>query len=159
MKMDISEKVWGGNWRAKINARLHAIGCKTVTDFLADRPAEPYTMVAERLGEDIAAFQLEWLQFEEGKNAIRCLAMDSLARDLRFHLPAGWRHGARDDFDTAGAYADWIVRLEQQRAEVKPKAKAVWTALEGLRPPVGWSPSGPSDPFIVNAFSQGWPES
>jgi hypothetical protein len=115
-------------------------------------------MAAERLGDDVAAFQLEWMHFEEGKNDIRRLAMDSLARDVKSHLPAGWRHGTKGDFDTAGAYADWVVRLEQQQPEIKPKAKAVWAALEELHPPVGWLPSGPDDPFIVDAFSRGWPE-
>jgi hypothetical protein len=155
------DRTWGGNWRSKIKSRLHAVGCEPVSDFLARFPAEPYITVAERLGDDVAAFQLEWMQFEEGKseNAIRNLAMDSLAGDLRSHLPAGWRHGAKADFDTAGAYADWVVRLEQQQAEAKVKATAVWETLEELHPPVGWSPSVPRDPLIVDAFTKGWPES
>jgi hypothetical protein len=158
MTTNRGDQVWGGNWRAKIKARVHAIGCETVSEFLARFPAEPYITVAQRLGNDIAAFQLEWMQFEEGNNAIRWLAMDSLTRDITSHLPAGWRHGTKDDFDTAGAYADWIVRLEQQQPEIKDKAKAVWTALEELHPPVGWMPSGTDDPFVVNAFFKGWAE-
>lgn len=158
--MDRNGQAWQGDWRVKILSRLRKLGFDTLTDFLARFPAEPYTAVAERLGDDVAAFQVEWIHYEEAKriDRVRLAAMDSLARDLRFHLTTGWRGGIRGDFNTAGAYADWIVRLEQQQTDIKPKAKAVWDALEELHPRVGWSPSGPDDSLIVSAFARGWPD-
>jgi hypothetical protein len=159
MTMSKGDGVWGGDWRAKIRARLQETGCESVAAFLGQFPAEPYTKTAERLGNDVAAFQLEWMQFEErkGENDIRSLAMDSLARDVSAHLPSGWRPSAKEDFETAGVYADWVVRLQQAQPEAAPKAKAVWAALEALQPPVGWKPSGPDDPLIVSAFGKAWP--
>src|SRR5262245_33219957 len=160
MTNNTSDKVWSGNWRDKVKSRIHAAGCRTLIEFVAKFPAEPYLALAERLGDDIEAFQIEWMHFDEGMRTIgiRSLAIDSLARDLQSHLPGGWRHGAKDDFDTSGAYADWVVRLEQYQPDAKPRAKAVWGALEELCPPVGWIPSGPDDPLIQHAFSREWPE-
>jgi len=158
--MDKGDRIWGGDWRAKLLSHLQQAGFDTVTDFLAQFPAEPYVELAERLGADVAALQLEWMQFEEARcrGGIRFAAMDSLPRELRYHLPGGWRGGTKGDFDTSGAYADWVVRLGQQAPDVEPKAKAVWAALEELRPPLGWLPTGPNDSFIVDAFLRGWPE-
>jgi hypothetical protein len=157
--MDHKDKPWH-DWRRKIETRLRALGCATVTAFLAKFPAEPYIRLAERLGDDIAALQLEWIQFGEATDAkaIRYAAIDSLTRELRYHLPDGWRQSANGDFQTASAYADWIVRVEQKKEELRPRALAVWKSLEELRPPVGWLPKGPDDSFIMAAFSKGWPE-
>jgi hypothetical protein len=134
------------------------MGCESITEFLAKHPAVPYVDLAGVIGEGVAALQIEWMQFEEANDhhALRRAAMDSLVRDLRKHLPSGWRQGAKGDFDTSGAFADWIVRLEQADPSVKPKAKMTWEALERLRPPSGWSPAGPEDKFIVDAFSTVW---
>jgi hypothetical protein len=158
--MDKGDRVWGGNWQAKILSRVRSAGCETLGEFLARFPGESYLKIAERLGDDVAAFQVEWMHFDEAQDAasLRHIAMDSLARDLNDHLPKGWRDGARGDFDTASAYADWVVRLQQKRSDIKPKGKAVWDALEQLRPPAGWSPSGPNDPLIVSAFFKAWSE-
>jgi hypothetical protein len=48
--------------------------------------------------------------------------------------------------------------IQQKQKDLKPKAQAVWAALERLTPPVGWSPAGPDDPYILKAFSEGWPQ-
>jgi hypothetical protein len=151
--------IWGGNWRVKLTSRLRALGCTSVTEALASFPAEPYIQVAQSLGDDVAALQLEWIQFEEAKRVgrVRQVAMDSLVRDLNRYLPDGWR-GAKGDFDTASVFGTWATRLEQNMPELEPRARAVWKALKALHPPLSWSPAGPGDPFIVEAFSQGWPE-
>jgi len=155
---DVS-RVWCPDWRARLKARLESLGSHTMTEFLGRVPSEPYLKVAQMLGEDVAALQLEWMQFEEAReqNTIRYVAMDSLARELKYHLPTGWRYGAKGDFDTASVYADWIVRLEQYDRNLKAIGKAVWQALEERTPPVGWSPSGPEDRLLVAAFAKGWP--
>jgi hypothetical protein len=126
---------------------------------MARFPGQPYTVLAERLGGDVAALQLEWMQYEEAeaKGSLRDAAMDSLARDLHAYLPNGWRNGAKEDFDTSSAFAVWATRLEQRSANVKAYANAVWDALEALSPPAGWSPTGPDDPLVKQAFLLGWP--
>lgn len=153
-------RVWGGDWRARIRSRVIALGCETVTEYLALYPSEPYVAAAQRLGDDVAALQLEQIHFAEGdvNNRIRSVAMDSLSRDLNRHLPSGWRAGALGDFDTSGACAEWITRLVMHTDELKLRANAVWDALEQSKPPKGWSPGGPNDPLIVAAFEKGWPD-
>lgn len=157
--MSKPKRTWEGDWRRKIISRIQATGSETVTDFLAKSPTDSYVDVAASLGDDVAALQIERMQFEEAKNEcdIRMAAMDSLVREMAFHLPDGWRHGAKGDFDTASVYADWIVRLEQKQANLKSKGKAVWEALKASMPQVGWSPKGIDDVYIVDAFSKGWP--
>src|ERR1700734_778066 len=81
--MDKSIRIWDGDWRARLYARIHSLEGETVCDFLARFPAEPYISVAEMLG-DFAAVQVAWLQFGEGKTncTLRSVAMDSLTRDF-----------------------------------------------------------------------------
>jgi hypothetical protein len=151
---------WTGNWRARIRSRLEALGYQTIAEFLAQHRAEPYLQLAARLGEDVAAIQVQILHCDDAreKGNVRAMAMDSLARDLRTNLAAGWSGPAKGDFDTSGAYADWVSRLEVQLPGFRPVADATWQALEQLTPPTGWQASGPHDPVIVAAFARGWPE-
>jgi hypothetical protein len=158
--MGSRDQVWVGDWRARIMSRIRRVGCETVMDYLARFPASPYIHIAEQLGDDVAALQLEWIQFGEAKdeNRMRYVAMDSLARDLHRHLPNGWRHSARDDFETASVFGTWATRLEQSDPGLESRTKSVWDALEAVHPPVGWIASGPDDPLIVAAFEKAWPE-
>jgi hypothetical protein len=158
--MDTSNKVWAGDWRKRVFSRIRATGYETITDFLAKSPADSYFDLAERLGEDVAALQLQWMQFGEANDerSIRFAAMDSFVREITYHLPKGWKQDAKSDFDTAGVYADWIGRIQEKQGELRPKAQAVWDALKKASPPIGWLPKGPDDPLIVSAFQQGWPQ-
>lgn len=152
--MGDAEQVWAADWRERILSRIRSSGFTTATAFLAHYPADSYISAAARLGDDVAALQLEWLQFDEANSEIeiRQAAMDSLVRELNYQLPMGWRHGAKDDFETASAYADWVVRIEQKQSDLKKKAKGVWESLEKLNPPVGWRPQSPNDRLISDAF-------
>ncbi len=157
---DTGQRVWGGEWRAKVRARLHAIGCETVEDLLTRHPAEPYLKLVKRLGDDVAALQVTVLQFEEAieQGRFREAAKDRLARLINGHLKKGWGRGLHLDFNTAGVYADWATELEKFRPESRPLADAVWRALLTLPPPQGWTPTGPDDAIIKAAFEKGWPE-
>jgi hypothetical protein len=159
--MNPTQTVWTGDWQRRVRSRLLSLGCVTMQDFLARFPGESYLKIAERLGNDIAAIQVEVTQYDEAKalSQIRDAAKDSLARDLNSHVPDGWRHGAKGDFETSGAYADWVGRVQDAEQSLRTRADAVWTALEKLHPPVGWKPAGPSDPIIAAAFEKGWPVS
>jgi hypothetical protein len=159
--MERARKTWEGQWRVKVLSRIHAVGCDTVRAFLTRFPAKPYIYLAETLGNDVAAAQLEKMQFEEANKcgSIRDAAMDSLPREFAHHLPGGWRGGARGDFDTASVFASWETHLHMLDPALQGKAAAVWAALESLQPPLGWKPTGASDHFIDAAFAEGWPGS
>lgn len=152
-----SANIWGCDWKEKVASRLRSSGCITVAEFLARHPGRPYTEVAAELGGDVAALQIEWMQWEEARrdDTIRIVAMDSLARDLRKSLRNGWEGGAAGNFDTARAFGVWSARLGPEFANL---ANVLWDTLEALKPPCGWMPSGPDDGFIVEAFRRAWPE-
>ncbi len=60
---------WQGNWKKRILDRLQAQGFATMTDYLRQKPAVPYLEIADLLGkDDVAAFHVEWLHFEEAVN-------------------------------------------------------------------------------------------
>jgi hypothetical protein len=158
---DAGQRVWGGNWQAKLRSKLHSLGCENIHDFLVRYPAESYLKLAKRLGEDIAALQLIWMQFDEAvrDKQFREAAKDCLTREVTAHLKRGWGKGVRIDFHTAGVYADWIGELTRVEPQARPLADAVWKALKELQPPEGWLPASPDDPLIVSAFDEGWPDS
>ena len=152
--------VWEGDWRKKVLNRVEELGFQSITDFLNSYSRETYVDLAKRLGPDIAGLQIIRLQNEAAKTdeAFRLLAMDALPRELNWHLPDGWRHGAEGDFDTASTFAFWMTRLKLELSpKLEDRAKSVWKALKELDPPMGWSPGGPDDTFITQAFSKGWP--
>ena len=151
-------KVWHGNWRDSLALRLTAHGCASMTEFVTRFPGEPYMALAQRLGQDVAALQVEWMHLAEAKEqgSVRAAAADSLCRDLNYYLPNGWRSGAKGDFDTSRAFAVWATRLEQTIPEVAGKPDAVWQALERIRPPWGWSPRTVEDEVLEQAFRMGW---
>jgi hypothetical protein len=158
-------RTWEGDWRARILSRVQSYGYERVSDFLNTFPCEPYVHVVNRLGDDVAAIQVECIQFEEAEKlgCMRAAAVDSLVRDLTWHLKEGWEGGVRGNFNTSGAYVDWLCRLEgvsrnlPPNAHLKRQGLMVWDALEELQLPAGWLPTGPADPFIQTAFARAWP--
>jgi hypothetical protein len=152
---------WQGNWKKRLLDRLQTQGFTTLTDYLRQKPAVPYLEIADLLGkEDVAAFHVEWLHFEEAiqHGKLREAAIDSLIREIAHHLPNGWKEEAKGDFNTASVWGDWIVRLENYANNIKPIASAVWTQLSDSRPPAGWKPQNLDDQRIIRAFEKAWPE-
>lgn len=154
------DSAWQGNWKQRLLDHLHARGVASLTDFLRQKPAIPYLEIADILGqEDVTAFQVEWLHFEEAikQGKFREAAIDSLVREISHHLPNGWKVEAIGDFNTAGVWADWIVRLENYASNIRPIASALWRELLASRPPAGWKPEGPDDRRVVQVFDRNWP--
>lgn len=152
---------WEPGWQARLLDSVRAEGAHAVTDFLARFPGEPAIQVAKRLPGNVAAVQLELLQFEEAERAgrLRDAAKDAFCRLIRDNLKRGWGRGRHAEFNTASTYADWLSLLEFRalHPELRPVGDAVWQALLQLAPPDGWLPSGSEDPLIVAAFNAGWP--
>src|SRR5262245_40483661 len=61
--MGQENQVWAGNWRARLADRLKRAGYESIYDFLARHPATSYSILADKLGDNVAALQLEWIQF------------------------------------------------------------------------------------------------
>lgn len=89
---------------------------------------------------------------------VRRFAMDVFPRIATLILPDGWRPNAKEDFDTVCVAAIWQARVQGCSKQYEPVATRVWNALLTSAPSTGWSPSGPSDPILVDAFNEGWPD-
>lgn len=157
-------------WQGRLRARLREMGYATMEAWLADNPGLTYIELAERLGNEVAVpAGIVRIQFEEAKarGRLREAAMDSLPREIKDRLPSGWQKMSEYEasvsadqieriiFLTASAFGFWAPHLDS--VANKHPALAVWKALEQSYPPVGWKPSGPTDPLIVAAFEKGWP--
>lgn len=164
--VEAASRTWQGNWRDKTRERVAALGYDSVEQFMRAFPGAPYIELVNRLGDDVAAIQVECLQFDEAtaRNELRAAAMDSLVRDLRRYLDKGWEGGAVGNFTTIQAKVAWIGRLEGSSRnkvpsdELNRRGEVVWCALEQLQPPIGWLPTQMDDSYIVGAFVVGWPE-
>ncbi len=177
--------IWTADWPSRVREKVRALGYESITDFLADHPAEPYVDVARKLG-GVAAVQLRRIQRLEIRNDLdfRRAAMDCIARETVTHLPKGWgvpteipevpndsmwKHLAargplmldevadRIAFQTSGVYAAWMTLLQEYAQNSQERADAVWAALHDSNPPTGWLPTGPDDAIIVAAFDKAWP--
>jgi hypothetical protein len=157
--MDRVKTTWLGDWRQRIRLLVNPHGCTTIADFLSRYPAEPYTKLAGRLGDDVAPIQLSWMQFEEAQeqDCVRGASMDCLARCLAGNVKRGWLNGRHFEFNAAGAYAFWVGEIKRVRPDLESTAWDVWRELKALNPPQGWLPGGPNDPLIRTAFDRGWP--
>jgi hypothetical protein len=164
-EIERASRIWTGNWYQRVAARIRSLGYKDATAFALAFPCEPYVDLVRRLGTDIPAVQFECVQFDEAERCktIRDAAMDSLIRDLHWHLKSGWEGGTRGYFATSSASVDWLLRLEGTsrnapiNSALRMRGEAVWKALEALQPPIGWVPAGVDDHYITSAFNEAWP--
>ena len=152
---------WVGDWRATVRGRIHALGCETVSEFLARYPAVPYFKVARELGASVVAAQLEIMQFEEAADSasVRAAAQEMLVRKINQHLKRGWGKGIHREFNTAGVISDWqtFLKVTLNAPHLVALSENVWTRLTEASPPQGWLPKSAADPYIFAAFEKGWP--
>jgi hypothetical protein len=101
--MNHTKSAWHGDWAARIQRRMHEIGCETIADYLARCPGETYISAARGLGDDIAPVQLAHLQLQEAKEQghLRLAAMDSLTREINESLVNGWGCSDRSAYQGA----------------------------------------------------------
>lgn len=157
---------WSGDWRGRVVLLVRSHGFDCVMDYARGFPCLPYIHLVKQLGENIASAQFECAQFEEAERtaSIRDVAIDSLLRDLHWHLPSGWEGGKQGHFATSQVYVDWLLRLdgisrnEPVNVELKGKGESLWNALETIQPPLGWLPTSYKDIFVTAAFDRAWPQ-
>ena len=137
--------VWEPDWPFRIYERIEASGFHALSEYMASRPMCSLLDLADELGPDIAAAQLESLWFREAEERGELLALLSslLIRRIRVAIPQGWSQGDEFDFELAGGLASWgrvagRVLSQSQRLRVRDY-------LLGLSPPAGWLPVVPHD--------------
>jgi hypothetical protein len=146
------EKIWSGDWHARILERVRKLGFKTVTAYAADRIGISLVNLAEELGNhDVAGVQVMRMLIEEAvhSHTVPCALRDLVVRWLREVLPHGWRHPLDEDarVRVAGALSRWATELQphlDRTLTIKASKELLDTEL-----PMGWLPEGPDDPVIV----------
>ncbi len=141
--------VWRGNWKVRLDERIHARGFPSLTAFAETRPAVPFYLLAEELGEDIAGVQvLSGLLLEaEHRRHVTRFVRDVLVREFAESLPEGWPSVLDDAnrFKIAEALGPWIAEIPETH---KDRARQVRTALLATPPPTGWRPLSSEDELL-----------
>lgn len=64
----MSTQTWQSDWPFRIYSRLEAFGFHSLSEFLDSRPVDTLIAIADELGTDIAAVQLEALWYREASS-------------------------------------------------------------------------------------------
>jgi hypothetical protein len=148
------------DWRKRLMARIRAKGFGSATEYVDHRPLPSLNSLAEELGlPPAAAYGLEQLIIEEAEQRDKMdhCARGLLARDLRGELPDGWP--APTDLDPrallqrARAFESLAFALPPTYA---PAIRRVRDAMESADIAVGWLPTGPEDPVLMEVFGSYW---
>jgi len=153
---------WQGDWQKRIYDRVVERDFPSLTAFAESRPTATLMQLAEELGaEDIAVVQLESLLRHEARETRRVhrFARSAIVRQIHEYFPRGWMRADRpspgpsspNEWCRVSVYATWRGRLGE---EFDSETDKVFGLLEKTAP-VGWLPSGPDDPIIVQAFKEG----
>ena len=151
--MTVSDRIWHGDWLAKIHERVRARGMPSISAFAETRPTATLLELAAELGDDIAAIQIEGaLRYEAEKTGeLERFARDLLVRRMRQRLPAGWSMDEQLALERAGVFASWSAGVHGLLD--KSNRRAVWEALKHADIPTGWLPEGPDDSILERAFA------
>ena len=141
----MSSATWQHDWPIRVYERVQGLGFHSLSEFIDSRPMVTLLELADELGPDIAAIQLESLWFREAEEQSRMAhALGSLfIRRIRDAIPHGWSSG--DDFESelAGGFASWGRVADMALSE--SDQDRVWDKLKNLSPESGWLPVIPHD--------------
>jgi len=156
----MTNDVWSEDWEKRMESRLHSLGCRSIADYMGMFSDEPYSVLAKRLGDDVAPMQLMSLQYREAAAQGQPIvaAKDSLVRILLDLNKRGWNVGLHWKRRRVDVHVEWLntppmhddLKFEKQKEKV-------WQALLQSNPPDGWIPTSIQDPILKAAFEKGWP--
>lgn len=142
---EMSAHTWQPDWPFRIYSRLEEAGFHSLSEFLDSRPMDSLIAIADELGTDVAAVQLEALWYREAseRGQMARFLSSLLIRCIRRALPGGWSRGDRFEFKLAGAFATWARVVD----EVLPahERDAIRDELRSMSPIKGWLPAYPYD--------------
>lgn len=141
----MSTHTWQPDWPFRIYSRLEEFGFHSLSEFLDSRPTETLIVIADELGTDVAAVQLEALWYREASERgqmVRFLG-SLLIRCIRRSLPNGWSSGERFEFKLAGAFASWARVVDDVLSD--QERDSVYDKLCSMSPVEGWLPIYPHD--------------
>ncbi|ATB50419.1 NUDIX hydrolase [Corallococcus macrosporus] len=140
---------WQGNIKARLYERVRERGYDSLTAFAEARPAVPLYVLADELGNDVAAVQvLSGLLYEaERHKRVTRFVRDVLVRELSERFPDGWPDTLDDATrgEVALALGAWTAYTPETHKERVRQARAV---LRATPPLAGWRPLGPDDELL-----------
>jgi hypothetical protein len=154
---------WEGNWEKRIYDRVFQRDFPSLTAFADSRPTATLKDLAEELASenDVAPGQLERLLRHEAQETrhVHRFARSALVRQMHEYFSQGWMRADKpspgpsspDEWCRASVYATWSGCVGE---EYDAPTDRVWDSLKKIAR-VGWLPSGPDDPIIVQAFREG----
>lgn len=141
---------WQPDWPFRAYEALEQLGFHSLSEFMDSRPMVSLVTLADELGTDIAAIQLEELWYREAveRGRIAHLLGSLLIRRIRKAIPAGWATGEEFDSRLAQGFVSW----ESVADQILPDAARdqVWNWLKNLKPEAGWLPVDPHDEHTAN---------
>ncbi|NOJ94085.1 NUDIX hydrolase [Corallococcus coralloides] len=140
---------WQGNIKARLYERVRERGYDSLTAFADARPAVPLYVLADELGNDVAAVQvLSGLLYEaEQHQRVTRFVRDVLVREVAEGLPNGWPLILDDAsrFEVAMTLGRWSAYTPETHEE---RVRQVRDALLASPPPPGWRPLSPDDELL-----------
>src|SRR5262245_37605027 len=115
-------KTWAGDWRQRIAALLQARGYADLRDLFQRMPGATTLALADALGDDVAAVQLEQLYLATSSmDELERRAKDLLVRQLRANLPEGWHATWSEDSRArrARALGAWAATITTWRPDAE----------------------------------------
>jgi hypothetical protein len=146
------QKVWSGDWHARVLERVQRLGFNTVTQFATARAQVSLVDLAKELGsDDIAGIQVMDMLLEEASrtNTVPRALRDLLVRQLHASLPEGWKYPLDDSSRAEVIFALGHWEIELRDYLVKELTFKAGQDLLNAELPTGWLPEGPDDPVIV----------
>ena len=153
---------------------LSALGFRTVTDLLNDRPGTGYLKVSDELKKAIgyrdvslSAATLHYQQLKEAlvENNFRIALADSFYRCFldEGHLRrAGWGH-TPSPADQISMLSDWVAtaKLAARNGgyDIESEMESARSMIWNLPLPDGWKPTCGGDPIIRNAVEKAFRDS
>lgn len=138
-------ETWEKDWPTRVYERIASFGFHSLSEFMDSRPMVSLLSLADELGPDVAAVQLESLWFREAENRGRLAHTlgSLLIRYIREAIPQGWTTGDEFDSNLADGFSMWeniadLVLSDSGR-------ERVWERLRNLSPAPGWLPVVPHD--------------
>ncbi len=136
--------------KARLSERVRERGFDSLSAFAEARPALPLYLLAEELGQDIAAVQVFSALLAEAVRLARVtrLVRDVLVREIADGLPNGWpaELDEANRFEVAMVLARWSAYSPETHKERVDRAG---DALLTTPPPPGWRPLGPDDERLL----------
>ncbi|NTX09166.1 NUDIX hydrolase [Myxococcus sp. CA056] len=143
-------RVWQGNWRVRLYARVRERGYDSLTAFADARPAVSLMGLADELGKgEVAGLQILSVLRSEAESCeqVTRFVRDALVRKMAEYLPNGWPEVMDDEsrFVVAKLLTFWSTDIPETHRKRVENARV---SLRTSPPPSGWRPLGPDDALL-----------